>query len=99
MAITSEVILRALNNSNNAVVKGILYLYEKQEEDERDSKDTVYDNERGFRVNHAKRGSELAEKALKGEEWTIEETSEAREICKSYAKTQLLDYARAIHCR
>lgn len=98
MAITSETIIKALNNSKVACVKGILYLYEKQEEDERETKDTMYDNERGFRVNHAAKGSNLAEKIIRGEELSMSELAECRDICKCYANTQLLDLARSIHC-
>jgi len=98
MAITDETIARALKTSNKAVVKGILHLFGWQTEDERESHDTRWKNDRGFRVNHAKRGSELAEKVCKGESLSMLELADAREICLCYSKTQLLDLARSIHC-
>jgi hypothetical protein len=97
MAITREKIESILDNSVVAVIKGILFLYERQTADEIGSKHTKYDNERGFRVNHARRGTELAEKILNGETLTVSELSEARGICKNYAGTQLLARARAVH--
>ncbi len=98
MAITDETIARALRNSDKAVVKGILHLFGWQTEDERETKDTIYKNDRGFRVNHAAKGSALAEKICKGESLSMLEMAEAREICLCYSKTQLLDLARNIHC-
>ena len=93
----ANTILKALDASNIAPVKGILFLYDRQTDDEQESHDTRWKNERGFRVNHAKRGAELAEKARKGEPLSLEEISECREICKAYAHTQLLDLARSVH--
>ena len=97
MAITREKIESILDTSTVAVVKGILFLYERQTADEIGSRHTKYDNERGFRVNHARRGTELAEKVISGEILTVSELAEARDICKNYAGTQLLARARAVH--
>jgi len=97
MAITSDTILRALHTSNVAPVKGILFLYERQTEDEREMHDTKWKNERGFRVNHAAAGAILAEKILNNEGWTADDMRQARGICESYAHTQLLDLARTVH--
>jgi hypothetical protein len=97
MAITDETIARALKASDKAVVTGLLHLFGWQTEDERDTLHTKWKNDRGFRVNHAKRGSELAERVCKGESLTVLEMTEAREICLCYSKTQLLDLARKIH--
>ncbi len=97
MAITVETIKNALVTSNQAVVKGILYLHSQQTADEQESKDTAYKNHRGFKVSHAKRGSELAEKIMAGESLSMAELCEASAICMEYANTQLLDLARRVH--
>lgn len=97
MAITDQTIARAIKNSDKAVVKGILHMFYWQTEDERETVCTRWKNDKGFRVNHAKRGSELAERLCKGESLSALEMSEAREICLCYSKTQLLDLARKIH--
>jgi hypothetical protein len=97
MTMNANTVIRALDASNVAPVKGILFLCERQTEDEQEAHDTKYKNERGFRVNHAKRGTELAEKVKRGESLSLEEIAECREICKAYAHTQLLDLARSVH--
>jgi hypothetical protein len=63
------------------------FLFGHQTTDERAIRQTTYDNDRGFRKNHALQGTALAEKTL----WSLEDFTKAREILGWYCGTQLLE--------
>ena len=93
----------SLNRDPRAVVRAIDVLFGRQTEDEQNVRQTIHTNERGFRQNHAKRGSELAAIIAHGRLNGVPEKAllrgpaldDAREIASWYVNTQLLDLARA----
>jgi len=58
---TRELIERKLNESDAAVEEAILRIYERQTADEKSSKDTRHDNQRGFSCRDVKLGSKYAQ--------------------------------------
>lgn len=72
----------------------LLVLYVNQTEDEREKKDTVYKNRRGFMSSHAVNGSNLALKILGGEGLTPEETGKVQAMASRYT-TQLARHFRS----
>lgn len=86
-----------------AVVRAIDILFGRQTEDEQRSEQTRWDNARGFRKNHAKRGSELHALITQGRTAGLPEKAllrgqalaDARGIAGWYVNTQLLELARA----
>lgn len=63
------------------------FLFGHQTTDERAIRQTTYDNDRGFRKNHAKIGAELAERT----EWSLADFTKAREVLGWYSASQLLE--------
>lgn len=63
------------------------FLFGKQTAEEQAIRQTTYDNDRGFRKNHAKLGAELAEKPV----WDLQDFTKAREVLAYYTGTQLLE--------
>lgn len=72
----------------------IALLFARQTSDEQISKATVWDNDLGYRADHALRGSRLALKSPCG--WTGEDFATAREVLSRYSGTQLFEVA-ALH--
>ncbi len=93
----------ALDRDPRAVVRAIDVLFGRQTEDEQRAEQTRWDNSRGFRKNHAKRGSELHALITQGRTAGLPEKvllrgkalDDARGIAHWYARTQLLELARA----
>lgn len=63
------------------------FLFGHQTTEERAIRQTTYDNDRGFRKNHALWGTVLAERTA----WSLEDFTKAREVLHWYAGTQLLE--------
>lgn len=63
------------------------FLFGHQTTEERAIRQTTYDNDRGFRKNHALQGTALAEKSV----WDLQDFTKAREILGWYTGTQLLE--------
>lgn len=79
---------------DEVVLEHLGILYNRQTEDEKETKDTKYKNRRGFMSSHAVNGTRLAEKVLSGEDLTDEEWGLARAIVSRYGK-QLAAHYRA----
>lgn len=72
--------------------EAVSFLFGRQTTDERAERVTTYDNDRGFRKNHALVGTGLAEKSV----WSPEDHGKACEVCSWYSGTQLLDREIAV---
>ena len=83
---TKREILAQLETDDTFVVEAMGILYQRQTEDERETKETKYKNRRGFMSSHAVNGTRLVEKMLQGEEWTPEDWGKARGIVCRYGK-------------
>ena len=77
---------------DDVVVEHLGILYRAQTEDERETKDTIYKNRRGFMSSHAVNGTKLAEKVLFGEELTPEDWDMARKIVSRYGRQLAAHY-------
>jgi D-alanyl-D-alanine carboxypeptidase len=86
---TVETIVNLINTNHNAVYRAIVVLFAEQTSDEQRHEDTKHLNRRGFRADHAKRGSMLAKKIARKELLTPEEFIWAREVLRRY-RWQLL---------
>lgn len=64
----------------------IITIYNNQTSDEQDLQNAVYKNKIGFRANHAKVGSQLAEVILQGNHLSGTDLLEAKLIALHYAK-------------
>lgn len=64
------------------------FLFGEQTTEERAMLATKYDNDRGFRKNHAKLGAELSEKSV----WSPEDRGSANNLLMWYTGSQLLDW-------
>lgn len=91
---TKRDILAQLETDDDFLVECLGILYQRQTEDERETKETKYKNRRGFMSSHAVNGTRLAEKMLTGEEWSEEDWGKARAIVGRYGK-QLAAHFRA----
>lgn len=65
----------------------------RQTDDEKEIKDTVYKNRRGWMSSHAKKGTELAAKAASGETLSAAEIGEVQALVGRYTK-QLASHFR-----
>lgn len=74
--------------------EALLVLYRRQTEDEREAKDTVHKNRRGFMSSHAVHGTRIAELLLMGESISLEDESRIEAITGRYTK-QLCEHYRA----
>lgn len=91
---TKADILSQLESDDDFVIECMGILYQRQTEDERETKETKYKNRRGFMSSHAVNGTRLVEKMVAGEEWTEEDWGKARGIVCRYGK-QLAAHFRA----
>lgn len=83
-----------LETESDFVLQALLVMDGRQEESERDRKETIFKNKRGWMSSHAVWGTRLASKVALGEELTPEEFSKARTMVMSYTK-QLAAHFRA----
>jgi hypothetical protein len=86
---TIATIVNLINTDHRAVHRGIVVLFAEQTADEQKHEDTKHLNRRGFRADHAKRGSMLAKKIAKQERLSPDEFLWARDILFRY-RWQLL---------
>jgi hypothetical protein len=63
---TKERIQHLLNTNDLAVERALVTIYDRQTQDEKQDSDVKHDNQRGFRANHASKGSYYARIVLKG---------------------------------
>lgn len=90
---TKAQILAQLETDDTFVVECLGILYQRQTEQEQETKETIFKNRRGFMSSHAVNGSRLVEK-LGTEGWTEEDWGKARGIVCRYGK-QLAEHFRA----
>lgn len=89
---TPERIKRLLTSNDRAVERAIVSLFERQTQDEQARSVTRHTNSRGFRANHASRGSYYACWVKGGRRLTGWHLATAREMALHYAG-QLADEA------
>lgn len=65
--------------------RALVVLYQRQTEDEQHATRTKHDNDRGFNQPDARRGSELARKAMQPVLFEPSEVLEARKLLMKYA--------------
>ena len=65
MNLTGTDIVKLLETNDKAICRALVVLYERQTADEKATKDSRHDNNRGFRPCHAKMGTSMAEFYLK----------------------------------
>jgi hypothetical protein len=75
------------------VLEALLILDGRQTDDEREVKDTIYKNRRGWMCSHATAGTNLASKVALKEALTEEEEGKARSMVCRYSR-QLASYYR-----
>ena len=85
-------IRKLLNESNTAVERAIVAIFDRQTADEKATSDTRHTNRRGFSACHAKRGSYYGRWVKSGKRLTGDHLTKAREIALHYV-SQLLDIA------
>jgi hypothetical protein len=91
---TRERIVALLDSNDQAVLRALVVLYDRQTQDEREMSETVHHNERGFSAFHARQGSCLARLVLSGRSLWPEQLERARHLVRKYAQ-QLADEANA----
>lgn len=85
---------KLLNENDKAVERAITAIYDRQTQDEKATSDTRHNNGRGFRANHASKGSYYARWCLGGRRLTGHHLANARKIALHYTQ-QLADVANA----
>lgn len=81
---TKDRIINLLKSNDRAVEKAIVAIYHRQTADEKATSDTKHTNHRGFRSNHASRGSYYARWVLSGRTLSGYHVEKAREIALHY---------------
>lgn len=94
MSWTKDKIAALLKSNDRAVEKAMVSLYDRQTQDEKRDSSTRHDNKRGFRANHASKGSYYARWVLGGRRLTGHHLANARSIALHYTQ-QLVDEANA----
>jgi hypothetical protein len=89
-----ERITKLLTKNDRAVERAIVAIYDRQTPDEKATSDTRHDNHRGFRSNHASKGSYYARWVLSGRHLTGHHLANARKIALQYHR-QLCEVANA----
>ena len=89
---TKETIQALINSNDRAVERALVAIYNRQTEDEKQSTQTRHLNHRGFRHNHAVRGSYYARWVNSGRRLTGRHLELGRAIALVYHR-QLLDIA------
>lgn len=87
------IIAEKIQTDTKWLYAGILAIYKRQTEDEKQSESTDHNNGRGFTGTDAKFGSSLAKKLLAGYTLTIRQETAARKMMRKYAG-QLLKVAK-----
>lgn len=87
---------KLLRENDRAVERAMMALYARQTADEQVDGNTKHTNGRGFRANHASKGSYYARWCLRGNRLTGQYLDHAREIALHYVQ-QLLDEANKKH--
>lgn len=82
-----------LKTNDKAVERAIIAIYDRQTQDEKQASDTKHTNHRGFRANHASKGSYYARWVLGGRRLTGDHLANARKIALHYT-SQLLDVTK-----
>jgi hypothetical protein len=80
-----------VDSSNEFCQEAIRFLFGRQTPIEQQVSHTIYENDMGFRADHARKGTLLA--LLAPDAWGAPEYSMARGILKRYCGTQLFDLA------
>lgn len=80
-----------VKNDAQFVYEAVALLFARQTEHEQIRRETIFDNDIGFRADDARRGSRLALKSRCA--WTPEDYRAARRILWSYTGTQLFELA------
>lgn len=93
MDVSREFILDLLSRNDRAVERAIVVLFENQTADEQAVARTNHCNGRGFRKNHARRGTRYAQWVLSGRRLTGEHLENARGMARLYVR-QLVEAAR-----
>lgn len=91
---TKESIINLIDTNDRAVERAIIAIYDRQTQDEKATSDTHHTNHRGFRSNHASKGSYYARWILSGRHLTGHHLENARKIARHYHR-QLLEIATA----
>lgn len=95
---TKERIARLLNTNDLAVDRALSVLYDRQTQDEKGTSTTKHSNGRGFKSNHAVRGSYYGRWVQSGKRLTGGHLVKARHIALQYTG-QLADEANAKSAR
>lgn len=88
-------IVARLGEDLEFIRESLLVLWRAQTAHERETKTTLHRNARGFMSSHAVTGCKLAEKAVRGEEWTPEDWQKAQSITLRYGR-QLAAFHREV---
>lgn len=83
---TKAQILAKLASDDEFVTLCLQVMDGRQEEVERDTRETIFRNRRGWMSSHAVNGSKLAAKVSSGEDLTSEEMEVARGMVSRYGK-------------
>lgn len=94
MSWTKDKIADLLKSNDRAVEKAMVALYNRQTSDEQRDSHTRHDNQRGFRANHASKGSYYARWVIGGRPLSGRHLTNARNIALHYTQ-QLADEANA----
>jgi ssDNA-binding Zn-finger/Zn-ribbon topoisomerase 1 len=82
---TKEAIIDLINTREDAVLKGIVIIYNRQTTDEQVTRDTKYLNGRGFNGFDAEFGSSLAVQVIDKHYLSIKQMEFARRLLRKYA--------------
>ena len=85
---------KLLRENDRAVERAMVAIYDRQTQDEKATSDTRHNNGRGFRANHASKGSYYARWVLGGRRLSGHHLENARKIALHYRK-QLAAVANA----
>lgn len=91
---TKERIQHLLRTNDTAVERAICAIFERQTQDEQATSATRHTNHRGFRQNHASKGSYYARWVNSGRRLTGHHLANARKIALQYHR-QLAEIANA----
>lgn len=89
---TRDEINSLIRNRNDAVERGIVAIFNRQTEDEKDSQSTRHRNNRGFNATDARKGTYYARWVLSGRNLTRHHLDNARRMCLKYSG-QLVEVA------
>lgn len=90
MLITKEIILNKLATDQKWLERGVLAIYKRQTEDEKQSEQTSHSNGRGFAGCDARRGTRMAQWLIKGYHLDGKHLEKARKMMPKYAGQLLI---------